>query len=206
MPRGPSIARSFILSSIVNRSSHTIVFIAFCSLWFASLACQIDIGGPERPGELIQSDESQATEVVQTWSQAIIDAASVGQVNLLFNETQMTGFVTQRLEADSDPVIKDPQIYLRQGQIQVFGIFEQGILKSTALIRIEPSIDDVGQLSLQVVEVSVGPIPAPALLMESISAVLTEALTGSFGSLATGIKITSVVISEGEMAIVGEIR
>lgn len=206
MPRDPSIARLFLLSLNVNRLSTTSIFIAACSLLFASLACQIDIGGPDRPGALIQTDEAQATEVTQIWSQAIADAVSSGQVTVLFNETQITGFVAQRLQADPDPLIKDPQIYLRQGQIQVFGIFEQGILKSAALIRIEPSINAEGQLSLQVVEVSVGPIPAPDLLMESVSAVLTEALTGSFGSLATGIKITSVAISEGEMAIVGEIR
>jgi hypothetical protein len=194
------------LNSIGTKISKTSLFIAACSLWFASLACQIDIGGPDRPGELILSDEAQATEVAQTWSQAITDAVSSGQVTVLFNETQITGFVTQRFQADPDPHIKDPQIYLRQGQIQVFGIFERGILKSAALIRIEPSIDAEGQLTLQVVEVSVGPIPAPDLLMESISTVLTEVLTGSFGSLATGVRITSVAISEGEMAIVGEIR
>ena len=194
------------MRSISNRLSVSSLLIVACSLLFASLACQIDIGGPERPGALIQANEQQATEVAQTWSQALDDAVSSGQVTILFNENQVSGFVTQRLQADPDPIIKDPQIYLRQGQIQVFGIFERGILKSAVLLRIEPLVDAEGQLSLQVVEVSVGPIPAPELLMESISAVLTEALTGSFGSLATGLRITSVAISEGEMAIVGEIR
>jgi hypothetical protein len=172
----------------------------------ASLACQIDIGGPERPGELIYPDDAQATEVAQTWSQAISDSVSGGQVIVMFNETQITGFVAQRLQADPNSLIEEPQIYLRQGQIQVYGIFERGIVKSATLVRVEPSIDADGQLSLRLVEVSVGPIPAPELLMESISAVLTEALTGSIGSLATGIKITSVAISNGEMSIVGEKR
>ncbi len=118
----------------------------------------------------------------------------------------MTSFFTQRLQARPDPLIGDPQVYLRDGQIQIYGIFEQGILKSSALFRVEPEIDVDGQLSLNVVEASVGPIPAPQILMETISVVLTEALTGTFGSLATGIKITSIAISQGEMAIVGEIR
>jgi hypothetical protein len=112
----------------------------------------------------------------------------------------------QRLEIDPTPLLRNPQIYLRQGQIQVYGTFERGILKAAALVRVEPSIDEAGELSLRLVEASVGPIPAPELLKESISAILTEALTGSIGSLATGIRLTSVAISNGEMSIVGEIR
>ena len=125
---------------------------------------------------------------------------------MIFNEIQMTGFFTHRLNTESSPLLQEPQIYLRDGQIQVYGIFERGILKSSVLLRVEPSIDVDGQLSLQVIEASVGPIPAPDLLLESISAVITEALTGSVGSLATGIRITSLAISNGEMSIVGEIR
>jgi hypothetical protein len=73
-------------------------------------------------------------------------------------------------------------------------------------VRVEPIIDAEGQLKLRLVEAKVGPIPAPELLMESLSAVLTEALTGSIGSLATGMRLTSVAIANGEMSIVGEIR
>ena len=207
MPRGSDIVRSLILKTLLVTNSPKMNFrIAISTLLLMSIACQIDVGGPDRPGQFILADQSMATEVAQGWSQAISDAVSTGQVMVFFTEAQITGFVMQRLEADPAPLLKEPQIFLRQGQIQVYGVFERGIFKAAALVRVEPTIDAEGQLTLRLVEAKVGPIPAPELLMESLSAVLTEALTGSIGSLATGIRLTSLAIANGEMSIVGEIR
>jgi hypothetical protein len=207
MPRGSDIVRSQILYSLsVTRSPKLRIRLAAGTLLLASIACQIDVGGPDRPGQIIPADETLATEVAEGWSRAISEAASSGQVMVLFTETQITGFVMQRLQADPSPLLAQPQIYLRDGQIQVYGVLERSIFKGAALVRVEPSIDAEGQLTFRLVEAKVGPIPAPELLMESISTVLTEALTGSIGSLATGIRITSIAIADGEMSIVGEIR
>ena len=207
MPRGSDIVRSLILKTLLVTNSPKMNFrIAISTLLLMSIACQIDVGGPDRPGQFILADQSMATEVAQGWSQAISEAVSTGQVMVFFTEAQITGFVMQRLEADPAPLLKEPQIFLRQGQIQVYGVFERGIFKAAALVRVEPTIDAEGQLTLRLVEAKVGPIPAPELLMESLSAVLTEALTGSIGSLATGIRLTSLAIANGEMSIVGEIR
>ena len=60
--------------------------------------------------------------------------------------------------------------------------------------------------SFELTTAEVGPIPAPGALKDSVSAILTEAFTGTLGSLATGIRVTSLAITNGEMAIVGELR
>lgn len=193
-------------SSNFTRSSEVVIFLVVSILALAAMACQIDVGGPNSPGEFISADPSLATEVSDGWSQAISEAVSSGQVMVIFTEAQITGFVMQRMEDDPTPLLHQTQIYLREGQIQVYGTLERGIFTAKTLIRVEPIIKDDGQLSLKIAEASVGPIPAPDLLLESISAVITEALTGSVGSLATGIRITSLAISNGEMSIVGEIR
>ncbi len=206
MPRDLLPERSIILRSVLINPSKQRYLLVILVMLLANLACQIDIGGPDRPGEAILKDPAQATEVAQIWSQAITESLSAGQVVVIFNEIQITGFFANRLNTESSPLLQEPQIYLRDGQIQVYGIFERGILKSSVLMRVEPTIDIDGQLSLQVIEASVGPIPAPQLLMETISALVTEALTGSIGSLATGIKLSSLAIADGEMSIVGEIR
>lgn len=207
MPRGSAIVRLNILkSSLITFTPKVNIRIAISSLLLMSIACQIDVGGPDRPGPSILADQSMATDVAQVWSEAITEAVSTGKVMVFFNEAQITGFVTQRLETDQSPLVKDPQIFLRQGQIQVYGVFERGIFKAATLVRVEPAIDEEGQLTFRFVEAKVGPVPAPELLMESLSVVLTEALTGSIGSLATGIRLTSLAIANGEMSIVGEIR
>jgi hypothetical protein len=110
------------------------------------------------------------------------------------------------LEARETPLIKQPQVYLRQNAIQVFGTTERGIVKANVLLAISPLIDADGNISLELTTAEFGPIPAPDALKDSISAILTEAFTGSVGSLATGIRVTTLVINDGQLAIVGELR
>jgi len=74
------------------------------------------------------------------------------------------------------------------------------------LICITPAVSAEGELSFDLTQAKFGPIPAPSALKDSVSAILTEAFTGTIGSLATGIKISTIAISDGEMGIVGEVR
>jgi hypothetical protein len=73
-------------------------------------------------------------------------------------------------------------------------------------LAITPLVDPDGNITLELTTAEFGPIPAPKALKETISAVLTEAFTGSFGSLATGIRVTTLAINDGQLAIVGELR
>ena len=91
-------------------------------------------------------------------------------------------------------------------QMQIFGIFDQGPFLANALLIVMPSIDAEGQISFELTQADIGPLPIPGALKDTISAILTEAFTGTIGSLATGIRITSIAIADGEMAIVGELR
>jgi hypothetical protein len=118
----------------------------------------------------------------------------------------MTAFLAERIADREQPLIRNPQVFLRDNQIQVFGIAERGILKASVLITVAPEITSEGEISFQISEASVGPVPAPSALKSTISAVLTEAFTGSIGSLATGIRISSLAIADGQMTIVGELR
>ncbi len=118
----------------------------------------------------------------------------------------MTAFLAERIADREQPLIRNPQVYLRGGQIQVFGIAERGIFKANVLITVSPEITSEGDITFQLAEASLGPVPAPSALKSTISAVLTEAFTGSIGSLATGIRISSLAIADGQMTIAGELR
>lgn len=172
----------------------------------ASLACQVDVGGPESPGGSIPFDSSAANELQSNWQSALESALENGHVSILLNETQITAFLAQRLQAREVPLIENPQVYLQENQIHVFGTAERGILKANVLITVTPELTEDGEISFQLSEASVGPVPAPSALKTTISAVLTEAFTGSIGSLATGIRISSLAIADGQMTIVGELR
>ena len=175
-------------------------------LLIATIACQINLGGAKPPGEPIPTHSATTSDLTQVWKSAIEGALTTGQVMVILDEVQLTTFLAHRLEAHETPLLIQPQIYLRQNAIQVFGTTERGFLKANVLLAITPLVDSDGNITLELTKAEFGPIPAPNALKETISAVLSEAFTGSFGSLATGIRVTSLAIHDGQMAIVGELR
>ncbi|MDF1499499.1 MAG: hypothetical protein P1P76_03405 [Anaerolineales bacterium] len=182
------------------------IMLVFLSLVLASLACQVDLGGPQAPGASIPVQPAAAEELQANWQSALEAAVETGQVSILINEAQMTAFLAERIETREEPLIRNPQVYLQNDQIHVYGIAERGILKANILITVTPELSQEGEITFQLSEASVGPVPAPSALKSTISAVLTEAFTGSIGSLATGIRISSLAITDGLMTIVGELR
>lgn len=175
------------------------------SLFLATLACQIDVGGPEPPFPPIAADDQAANEVTNLWQTALESALDSGEVMLILEESQFNAFVTKRLAAE-DSLLQEPQVYLRQNAIQVYGYIIQGFFRANIHLSISPILDQEGRITFELTLASVGPIPVPEAVKNTISAILTEAFTGTLGSLATGIRVSSLVINDGQLAIVGELR
>ena len=175
----------------------------FSALIVASIACQIDVGGPNAPGNPIPVQGDEADALAQRWKHVIENAGENGEIMIIIDEAQMTCFIQQRIAENENPVIQNPQVFLRDGTIQVFGTTEQSILSAQVLLSIEPVLNENGELVFNILNADIGPLPIPDLLTATMATMLTEALTGTLGSYATGIKITSIAISEGELALVG---
>lgn len=182
------------------------LYIALLALAIASLACQIEVGGPEAPGDPISTLEGSPIQLSTMWEQALEAAITTGQVFVIFDEAQLTTFLAHEMAESDDPAILAPQVYLQEDTLQIYGIVDQGPFLAKALLIIKPLIDADGQISFEVTQADIGPLPVPGALKDTISAILTEAFTGTIGSLATGIRISSIAITDGEMAIVGELR
>lgn len=172
----------------------------------ASLACTVDVGGPEPPGPAIPVSQDSATILEEVWGSAVRGAFANGQMLVLLDEAQVTSLLAVRLSQQEKPILEDPQVYLQDGQIRVYGSTVQGPLQGKILITIEPQLDAEGRVTFDVLSADFGPVPAPTTVLDGVSSVLTELFTGSLGSLATGVRITSLAIADGEMAIVGELR
>ena len=132
-------------------------------------------------------------------------------VNL--TEPQITSYLATRLQADpslqqSDkkPLITDPQVYLRDGQMQIYGKTQQGIFTANIGILVNVGVDANGQPQIEVASADFGPFPAPEGLKDAITALVREAYTGSLGPVATGLRIESISIANGVMTITGRIR
>jgi hypothetical protein len=166
----------------------------------------MDLGGPAAPGEPIPTSQTAAREILDAWESAAGASVSTGEIRLIINETQLTSLVAARLAEKEDPILRNPQVYLRNGQMQVYGTVQQGIFQGQVLLSISPFLSPEGNLAFEVTSADLGPVPASEGLKESLSALVTEAFAGPIGSLATGLRVTSIAIEDGELALVGELR
>ncbi len=176
------------------------------SLGAASLACRLNLGGPERPSSPPEASTDAATETAQTWKEALAGALVTGQLKVILTEEQLTSALAARLAGDEDPALQSPTVYLRDGTIQIYGLAQQGLIEAAVRLVITPVLDSQGRLGFELTSADFGPFPAPEGLRASLSGMLSEFLAGPMGSLATGIRVTTVAIADGELAIVAELR
>ena len=100
----------------------------------------------------------------------------------------------------------DPQVYLRDGQMRIYGKSKQGYLSANIGIVLEVGTDADGRPKLKLVSADFGPFPLPEGLNDAITAIIEEAYTGALGPVATGFRLQSITIADGVMTIVGRIR
>lgn len=179
---------------------------AALTLGVSTLACTLNVGGPKLPAEPIPTSQAAAQEILEAWESAAGASGTTGEVRLIITESQLTSLVATRLAENPDAVLKDPQVYLRQGQIQIYGTVQQGPLQGSVLLSITPYVQSDGTLGFNLTSADLGPLPAPEAVKDSLSAVITEAFAGPIGTLATGLRVTSIAIEDGELALVGELR
>jgi len=179
----------------------------------STIACSMFVGGPDYSDRPIIPVSLEAAESLkEEIKQAFASGASTGEIAFNITETQITSILAYRLQSDqnlqqdSQPLIEDPQVYLRDGQMQIFGKSQQGMFVANIGIIIEVSVDDNGKPKFEILSADFGPFPAPTGINEALSAMVEEAYTGPVGPVATGLRIQSIQIADGIMTINGRIR
>jgi hypothetical protein len=182
------------------------LLIGLSVLILAVLACTINIGGPAFPDQRIPVS-TQAILELQTAIQAAGDtAAGNGQFSLVITEEQITAYLASHLQPQSEPPFTDPQVYLRNGQIQVFGLAQQGYFQATIEIVITAGVDEQGRLKIELTSADFGPLPVPVGLNDVVSAAIQEAFTGAIGPAAIGLRLESLTVEDGTMTVVGRTK
>lgn len=170
------------------------------------LACTIFIGGPDYPETRIPVSTEAAGEIQSAMQTAIAEGESTGQMTLVITETQLTSYLTYKLQKKTDPFIADPQVTLRDGQIQVYGTAEQGYFKATASIVLSAGIDENGDIKIELVSADFGPLPVPQALLNTIAATMQETFTGAIGPAAIGFRLETITIADGTMTVTGRTK
>lgn len=180
--------------------------LSIIALALASLACTVFVGGPDYPPTSIAVSTEAVTTLDQQIQAAQTAAAQSGVMTLTVNETQITSLLAAKLDAQPDPFIRDPQVYLRNNEIQVYGKARQGNLEANVRIVLSASIDAEGKPVITVTSADFGPLPAPEGLNKTISALIDEAFTGALGPAAFGLRLESITIADGVMTLAGRVK
>ena len=183
-------------------------------LVLTSLACTVFVGGPDYSSlPPIPVSAEAAASIQDEIRRAAEAAAQTGVITVNLTEPQITSYLAARLQtdpslqqSDKKPLITDPQVYLRDNQMQIYGKTQQGIFTANIGIIVSMGVDPNGQPQIDVVSADFGPFPAPKGLKDAITAMVREAYTGSLGPVATGLRIEAISTANGVMTVTGRIR
>jgi hypothetical protein len=183
------------------------------TLLLTSLACTIFVGGPDTSGLApIPSSPADADTLKEQIRQAFEAGATTGTVSFTITEAQITSVLRQRLQSDPNlqteekPIISDPQVYLRDGQMKIYGKTQQGLFIANIGIIVNVGVDELGKPKIEIASADFGPFPVPDGIKDAMTTMISEAYTGSLGPVATGLRIESIAIADGNMTIAGRIR
>ena len=183
-------------------------------LVITSLACTVFVGGPDYSSlPPIPVSAEAAASIQDEIRRAVEAAAQTGVITVNLTEPQITSYLAARLQtdpslqqSDKKPLIMDPQVYLRDGQMQIYGKTQQGLFTANIGVIVSMGVDINGQPQIDVISADFGPFPAPEGLKDAITAMVREAYTGSLGPVATGLRIESISTANGVMTVTGRIR
>ena len=170
------------------------------------LACTINVGGPAYPNQHIPVSTEAAAELQSAVQTAVAAGVQSGQVTLVVTEPEITSYLAVQLETQAQPLFSDPQVTLRNGQIQIYGTATQGYFQATIQFVVTAGVDPQGQVLIDISTADFGPMPVPAGLKDTVTAAIQEAYTGAVGPAATGFRLESITIANGTMTIVGRTK
>jgi len=187
--------------------------ILLITLLLTSLACTLFVGGPDYSDLTPIPVSVEAAESLKEEMKKAFEAGlQTGTVTLTITEPQITSVLALRLQSDPSlqaekkPIITDPQVYLRDGQMKIYGKSQQGIFAANIGILVNISADELGKPKIEIASADFGPFPVPDGIKGALTAMIEEAYTGSIGPAATGLRIETVAIADGIMTITGRIK
>ena len=175
-------------------------------LALASIACTLFVGGPAYPSDPVAVSPDAAQSLRDQVKQAVESGVAGGPVTFQFTETQLTSIVAERLARDTTPLMTEPKVFLRNGQIQLFGKVQRGVFVANVAVIMNAGVDAAGQPKIEVASADFGPLPTPQALNDLISSFIAEAYTGSLGPAATGFRLENITIADGVMTLTGRIK
>ena len=185
----------------------------FLSIFFllalAALACNAGVNTPALPTGLPTIptlDPNLSDKFEEEWQKSLVEAAATGDFSVTITEGQFTDFLNRKNAENSNSTLSNIQVFLRDGQIQIYSAAESDAGSTTLQISATLSLTAEGKLQLNVTSAQLGIFPVPESILESVSQSINDALTGQGTTGSENIQLQSIVIADGFMTITGTIK
>jgi uncharacterized protein YpmS len=181
----------------------TLIILPLAALLLASLACNFPTNRPQAPSTPVPVTTEAVQSLQENLKAAATEMKTGGPVTLTITEEQATSLLALETQSQEAPPVQDPQVLLRDGQIQVFGNVQQGNITAPLQLALTVHINGQGQPVFTAVSGSIGPLPLPEAMLKEISAQLDDALASRIRAQAGNITLDSITVANGVMTIVG---
>jgi uncharacterized protein YpmS len=187
----------------INKFYHyTLVFLVLIFL-LVNLACRLTVKKTQTPLETI-SVNSEAAATLEAKVEDSVNQAEQGQkVELSLTEEEITSLLAQKLQDQSEIIISNPQVYLREGKVTLTGDFQTGKLNVPVKIVFEPQVNSAGQARLELISVNMGPFSAPDSMVTTVQDLADRFLTDFLQQSGNGFVVESITVSDGILTIKG---
>jgi hypothetical protein len=158
-------------------------------------------GAPERPGAQIISSDTAGVEAKTALKSALPQPGSLNTLTL--TELQITSWLATEMQNNPDLPMREIQVYLRDGQIQIWGIVKGSDNETSALISGMLMLDSNGQPAIKIESMQIGQQAIPSILLSQVETWLNQILSDKINEQIPGLKVMNINISSGLITISG---
>ena len=167
----------------------------------ASISCLAGSSSKPPTPTLIPASTQAVDELEEEVQSAIETAQSGGPIQLVITEQQLTSLAVMAVQSNPDVNIKNIQVFLRDGQVQITGQAQSRGFDLPLSIVLEISVDDGGNPHSRAVTAQVGPFSLPDSMLDQITTQLDQALMNQV--IDRDMVIDSITFANGTMTIIG---
>jgi len=177
-------------------------------LMLSSLACNLlnrISDSSIEPTPIIVTNES-ANNLRKDLSTAIEQLKDGEKVTLVIDEAELTSLVAVELDKQSNPILYDPQISLREGGVQINGKVLQSGFMVPAQLNLILTTNSSGQPQINIKSAKIGPFELPDSVLVELTSQVDSALMHNIRPRIKDIFVESILIADGLMTITGRSR
>lgn len=177
-------------------------------LVLSSLSCNLlnrVSNAPSEPTPIPVSIESANSLRKEITSAA--ESLSAGErVTIVIDEAEITSLIAMELAKQSEPILYEPQVYLRDGEMQLNGKVLQSGFMVPAQMNLTMSTDVHGKPEINILSANVGPLDLPDSMLVELEGQIDTVFIRNIQSSINDVYVESIIIADGLMTIIGQTR